>query len=79
MIEAVRTSETSAYSNEATHCYISEGSHFHIRRRENLKSYNLSTVDLGFPLSVSFHRGSPCSDVIWEMNNRPVSGRSSET
>jgi hypothetical protein len=33
----------------------------------------------GFPLSVSFDRSSPYSYVIWEMNNTPVSGRSSET
>jgi hypothetical protein len=32
-----------------------------------------------FPLSVSFHHGSPCSYIIWEMNNRPAGGRSSET
>jgi hypothetical protein len=33
----------------------------------------------GFPLSISFHRGSPYSYVIWEMNTRPVGNRSSET
>jgi hypothetical protein len=33
----------------------------------------------GFPLSLSFHRGSPCSYIIWVMNIRPVDGRSSET
>jgi hypothetical protein len=29
MMEAVRTSETSAYSNETTRRYIPEGSHLH--------------------------------------------------
>jgi hypothetical protein len=33
----------------------------------------------GLPLSVSFHHGSPCSYIIWGMNNRPVCGCSSET
>jgi hypothetical protein len=33
----------------------------------------------GFPLSLSFHRGSPYSNISWGMNNRPVGGRSSET
>jgi hypothetical protein len=39
MIEAVRISETSVNSNETTRLYIPEGSNFHIRRRENLKSH----------------------------------------
>jgi hypothetical protein len=34
---------------------------------------------LQIPLSISFHHDSPCSYIIWRMNNRPVSGRSSET
>jgi hypothetical protein len=34
---------------------------------------------LRFPLSISFHHGSPCSYIYWGMNNRPASGRSSET
>jgi hypothetical protein len=33
----------------------------------------------GFPLSVSFHHGSPCSYITWRMNNRRVGGHSSET
>jgi hypothetical protein len=33
----------------------------------------------GFTLSVSFHRRFPYPYIIWGMNNRPVSGRSSET
>jgi hypothetical protein len=37
MMEAVRTSETSVYS-ETTRRYIPEGSNLHTRRRENLKS-----------------------------------------
>jgi hypothetical protein len=32
-----------------------------------------------FSLSISFHCGSPYSYDIWDMNNRPVGGRSSET
>jgi hypothetical protein len=39
MMEAVRTSETSVYSNETTWRYIPEDSHFHTRRRKNLKSH----------------------------------------
>jgi hypothetical protein len=31
-----------------------------------------------FP-SISFHHGSPCSYIIWGINNRPVHGCSSET
>jgi hypothetical protein len=37
-MEAVRTSETSVYSNETTWRYVPEGSKLHTRRRENLKS-----------------------------------------
>jgi hypothetical protein len=37
-MEAVRTPETSVYSNETIWRYIAEGAHLHIRRRENLKS-----------------------------------------
>jgi hypothetical protein len=33
----------------------------------------------GFPLSISFHRRSPCSNITWGMNNRPGGVRSSET
>jgi hypothetical protein len=33
----------------------------------------------GFPLLISFHHGSPCSNTIWGMNNRAVGSRSSET
>jgi hypothetical protein len=33
----------------------------------------------GLPLSVSFHRGSPYSCFFCWINNRPVSGRRSET
>jgi hypothetical protein len=38
VMEAVRTSETSVYSNENTSRYIPEGSNFHIRHRKNHKS-----------------------------------------
>jgi hypothetical protein len=33
----------------------------------------------GFPLSISFHRRSPYSYIIWGMNSMSVSGSSSET
>jgi hypothetical protein len=39
MMEAVPTSETPIYSNEITGRYFPEGSHLHIRSRENLKSH----------------------------------------
>jgi hypothetical protein len=38
MMDAVRTSETSVYSSEATRRYIPEDSHLHTQRRENLIS-----------------------------------------
>jgi hypothetical protein len=41
MMEAVRISETSFYSNETTGRYITEDSHLHTRRRENLKAHRL--------------------------------------
>jgi hypothetical protein len=43
-MEAVRISETSAYSNQTTRRYIPEGCHFHARRRENPKSHKISVV-----------------------------------
>jgi hypothetical protein len=33
----------------------------------------------GFPLSISFHRRSPCSNIAWGGDNRPTFSRSSET
>jgi hypothetical protein len=39
MMEAVRTSEMSVHSNEATRQYIPEEYKLHTRRRENLKSH----------------------------------------
>jgi hypothetical protein len=39
MMQAVRASETSVYSNETTRRYVHEGSHLHTRRLENLKSH----------------------------------------
>jgi hypothetical protein len=33
----------------------------------------------GFPLSISFHHGSPLSYIIHGMNNRPVRGRIPDT
>jgi hypothetical protein len=38
-MEAVRTSETSVYSNETTQSYIAEGSLLHTHRRENMKPH----------------------------------------
>jgi hypothetical protein len=38
LMEAVSTSETSAYFYKATQGYIPESSRLHTRRRENLKS-----------------------------------------
>jgi hypothetical protein len=38
MMEAVRTSETSVYTNKITRRYIPWGSHFHTSRRESHKS-----------------------------------------
>jgi hypothetical protein len=38
-----------------------------------------SSEFFGFPLSVSFHRGSTYAHISWDMNNRSVDGRSSET
>jgi hypothetical protein len=37
MMEAVRSSETSVYFSATTRHCIPEGSHFHARRRENVK------------------------------------------
>jgi hypothetical protein len=50
MMEAVRTSETSIYSNETTRRYIPEGSTLHTCHRDNLKSYKLLPIRtlLGF-------------------------------
>jgi hypothetical protein len=39
MMEAVRTSEASVYSNETIWSYIAEDSKLHTRCRENLKSH----------------------------------------
>jgi hypothetical protein len=44
MMEEVRTSETSVYSNETTRCYTPEGSRLHIRRRNNLQSLSLTLL-----------------------------------
>jgi hypothetical protein len=42
MMEAVRTSEASVFSNETTPWYIPEGSSLDTRRRENPKSHKAS-------------------------------------
>jgi hypothetical protein len=56
---AVRTSETSVYSNETTRRYIPEGSKLHTRYRENLK-YHIVHLRLELPLkhSVSLKSGA---------------------
>jgi hypothetical protein len=41
VMEAVRTSETSAYCNETARRYIPEGCYLHTRHRENLKFHLL--------------------------------------
>jgi hypothetical protein len=46
-MEAVHTSETSVYSNESTRRYISESSHLHTRRRQNLKSHTILSLTTG--------------------------------
>jgi hypothetical protein len=46
MMETVRISETSVYSNETTRRYIPEGSDLNIRRRENLKSHLIYKLSL---------------------------------
>jgi hypothetical protein len=45
MMEAVRTSDTTGYSNETTRRYVPRGYHFHTRCRENLKSHIAITND----------------------------------
>jgi hypothetical protein len=45
MIDAVRISETSVYSNETIQRYILEYSKLNTRSRENLKSHNRVPVD----------------------------------
>jgi hypothetical protein len=44
VMDVVRTSETSFYSNETARRFIPEGSHLHTRRRENLKSVCVTRV-----------------------------------
>jgi hypothetical protein len=48
MVEAVRTSETSAHSNETAWRYIPEDSKLHTRRRENLKSHNTLEISSSY-------------------------------
>jgi hypothetical protein len=47
MMEAASTSETSINFYQTTWRNISEDSHLHTRRRENLKSYKMPNVKLG--------------------------------
>jgi hypothetical protein len=44
MMEAVRTTETSVYSNETTRRYIPQGSNLHTRRRENLNEISQGSI-----------------------------------
>jgi hypothetical protein len=46
MMEAARTSETLVNLYQTTRCYNPEDSHLHTHRRENLKSYRLSSLTL---------------------------------
>jgi hypothetical protein len=50
LMEALRTSERSVYSNDSTRRYIPEGFNLHTRRRENLKSLkpNLTCLQIRF-------------------------------
>jgi hypothetical protein len=56
-MEAVRTPETSVYSNETTRRYIPEGSNLHTRRHENLKSHIIITCSK----MTTFWDKAPCS------------------
>jgi hypothetical protein len=58
MMEAVRTSETSVYS-ETTRLYIPEGSHLHTRRRENPKSH-IHSHAFQVIIQPSFFYSTPC-------------------
>jgi hypothetical protein len=42
MMESVRSSETYAYSNETTWCNIPVDCNLYFRRRENMKSYQVT-------------------------------------
>jgi hypothetical protein len=46
---------------------------------DNVALWQVSVRFIRFPLSISTHRGSPYSYIIWGMNNRPVGGCSSDT
>jgi hypothetical protein len=58
MMEAVRTTEMSVYSDETARRYIPEGSNLHTRRHENLKSHivvsSLKQLDCYFS-SIAVH------------------------
>jgi hypothetical protein len=45
-MDAVGTSETSGYFNETTRRHIPEGFNLRTRRHENLKSHNVSVIQL---------------------------------
>jgi len=50
-MEAVRTSETSVYSNETTRRYIPEDSKLHTHRREDLKCHTVTLISFTDPLA----------------------------
>jgi hypothetical protein len=54
IMEAVRISESSVYSNETTRRYMTQGSSLHTRRREILKSHKNYTVHFDFQLPSQF-------------------------
>jgi hypothetical protein len=64
-----------------------EGQIQHFLRQVLLICYQITAVGVralvdeirSVPLSISFHRGSPCSNITWEVSNRSVDGRSSKT
>jgi hypothetical protein len=59
MMETVRTSETSVYSNETTRRYIPEGSQLHTRRREKVETHalDLNVIPILFPTAQFSEKG----------------------
>jgi hypothetical protein len=55
-----------------------EPGEFHVGFVEDKVALGHFPLVLLFPLSVSFHRGSPYSGIIWGMNNMLVGSSSSE-
>jgi uncharacterized protein YlbG (UPF0298 family) len=69
-MEAVRTYETSVYSNETTQRCNPEGSNLYTRRRENLKSlyvflnYEAETFRLTKFVNIKSHARSPNYSIV---------------